>query len=169
MHTQVKSVKSVRVQIPEELSNRSFCFKTYFALGNERTTNLSARLGDFDDAFFNNAKCKCQMPPALSFVDTSVHQVETIACVMASVDPWESRVPIKLVGFFKQKQLTGLEDGLLLADGRSNHFICRSCNDELKLVEMHLHQPSRSWRISSVNFDPNHAIEGSCRIFLGCR
>ena len=168
MHTQVKSLKSVRIAIPEELTNRSFVFTSYFALGDEKTTNLSERLGDFDHSFFNNAKCKCQMPSAFSFVDQSAQQSDSFKNVTEFCDPWDSRVPIKFVGFLKQNQLTA-GPGYLLTDGSSNYFVCRSCDDKLKLVELCFHQRTHSWKISSTDFDFEHLIKGPSRIFLACR
>jgi hypothetical protein len=168
MHTQIHPLKSVRISIPKELNNRSFVFRKYFALGDAKTTNLSERLGDFDEAFFDNAKYKCQMPQQFCFIDVPTHKVDTFQQNTKIADPWDFRLPIKLVGRIKSKQLKG-EDGPLLVDGNSNIFICRDCHNNLKMVELYFYQSTQSWKISSADFNLGHVLEGPCRIFLACR
>ncbi len=171
MHTQVKTIPSVGILVPESLNDRSFLFSEFFSFGDEKTTNISARNKDFDASFFTRCKKKCQMPNKICFKDVPSGMLSTLLSVSGAelaLKLWDLRVPIKLVGYLKDQQKKG-QSGPLLTDGNLNIFICRDQHDELKKVELWFDQKSRSWKIASGPMESGQLLEGPCRLFEACR
>lgn len=170
MHTQHQPVQSVDISVPEILSNSSFKFSAFFAIGGEKTTNISRRLGSFDRAFYDVANNKCKMPPAICFKDVPRHSVDTIMGILPRVQTsdqlWPYRVPIKLIGYLKDQQKTG-EPGLLLVNGDKNIFLSRNNWDVLEVIELTFQ--NGSWAIYSREWSHNYVLEGPCRFFYACR
>ncbi len=160
-------ITSKHIVLPKTLSNKSFVFGKYFGLGDEKTTNLIQRLGDFDDAFYQNSGRSCEIPEAIRYINLPEFHVRSFAEIVENVNGEKLRIPIKAVGWLKNCQLTGREKGDLLTDGQPNLFVCRSrADNRLRLVRLHL---NKGWRISSERYDEQHMITGPCRIFVACR
>lgn len=172
MHTQIKTIPSVRHAIPTGLNNQSFCFKNCFRLGDEKDTNVSSRSKDFGDLFLPVANCKCDMPGGFYFYDVPEQQMDTAQIFMTTHAPeaedksWYCRVPIKLVGHLKDLQKKG-KRGTLLTDGNPNFFLCRNHEKQLALVELKFH--GSSWSVNSLPWHGDSVLEGPCRFFVACR
>ena len=171
MHTQIKTIPSVRHAIPTGLNNQSFCFAKCFSLGDEKDTNVSSRSKDLFDLFLPVANCKCDMPKAFYFFDIPEQQVD-MALTFINTAPevedraWYCRVPIKLVGHLKNLQKHG-ERGTLLTDGNSNFFLCRNHEKQLALIELKF--IGSSWSVNSLPWQGDSVLEGPCRFFVACR
>lgn len=171
MHTQIHTLQSVGIPVPNSLSCHPFLFSEVFSLGNSDTTNISERNKDFDISFFTRCKKKCQMPEKVCFRDVPAGILDTLLSVSGahpSSEIWNLRVPIKLVGHFKDQQKTG-QTGPLLVDGNINIFICRDQYDKLKKVELWFDQRSHSWKITASSMEPGQLLEGPFRLFVSCR
>jgi hypothetical protein len=172
MHNKIASIPSVRHSIPVSLNNRSFCLMSSFSLGDESTTNLRSRSGNFKDLFLPVADSKCDMPKNFYFQDVPEQQVDMAETFISAHAPevekqdWYCRVPIKLVGYLKDEQKIG-EQGVLLVDGNSNFFLCRNCENQLTLVELKFDKSS--WTATSLPWHGDYVLEGPCRFFMACR
>lgn len=168
MLLQTKAVMSEAISI--EITSRSFNFSSFFSLGDEKTTNLSKRLGTFSDSFWDVSNESCKMPKAFCFAEISAENNETIKSVLkvkSDEELWDIRVPIKLVGHLKDLQKTG-QSGSLLVDGQPNVFLCRDHESRLQVVQLRF-DLSKTWAIHSALYTGVFPFTESSRFFVASR
>lgn len=159
-----------RVLIPVDIDNNPFSFDESFR---HKAANVRRMRGDFERAFSKNAKKKCEMPLAYRILELPGQHIRPLNEMIEN--GMDSRLPIRLLAWFKKQQVHGQEDqNGLLVNGNPTIFICRSRQDEmLRLVTIQFSRSKKpfqgGWSISSERYHERHIVTGPCRILVACR